>query len=99
MRRAFSPLAIVSLTLFFTACTGAQWTKPGADDTSARADEEACRNQVQRRMGPVLPPGAGTDPRFGPPMGGSQSERVMQAGQDVAHCMREKGYKLTPDGS
>jgi len=99
MRHAFYPVAIVSLTLFFTACSGAQWTKPGADDASARADEEACRNEVQRRMGPILLPGAGTDPRFGSPMGGTQSERVMQSEQEIGRCMRDKGYRLAPDAS
>jgi len=89
--------AILFLTLFFTGCTEAHWTKPGADEAAATADEQACRNEVQRRMGPIVLPGAGGDPRFGPPMGGSQSERVMQAAQDVGRCMRDKGYTLTPE--
>jgi len=98
MPRRKSLPAILFLTLFFTGCGGAHWTKPGADDATAAADEQACRNEVQRRMGPIDLPAAGGDPRFGPPMGGSQSDRMMQAAQDTGRCMRGKGYTLTPDG-
>src|SRR5262249_9633817 len=98
MTRALIFLPVLFLTLFFTACTSAQWTTPGAHAAQAHADEEACRNEVQRRMGPILLPGAGAvDPRFGAPMGGSQSERVMEAAQDVTRCMRAKGYNLTTE--
>ena len=91
--------AICQLVLL-SGCAGVRWDKAGADEAATARDEQECRAKaraaVQRSGSLAIPPVS--DPRFGPPAGGTQSERLMQAEEDVGACMKEKGYQLVPDG-
>ncbi|MGH8765552.1 MAG: hypothetical protein ACRET8_07525 [Burkholderiales bacterium] len=92
--------AVLFLTFFFTGCTEMQWQKAGADEASMARDEQECHAKARanaQRSGPVALPPVG-DPRFGPPMGSSSSDRLMQANEELARCMKEKGYRLVPEG-
>ena len=92
--------AVLLLTFFFTGCADVQWQKPGADQAATDRDEQECTALARRnaqRSGPLALPPVG-DPRFGPPMGTSQSDRLMQANEDLSNCMKEKGYRLVPEG-
>jgi hypothetical protein len=100
MRRVFPPLAILVLTFFFTGCAEVAWRKEGADQAATERDEMECQAIARRnaqRSGPVALPPVG-DPRFGPPMGTSQSDRLMQANEDMTDCMKGRGYRLAPAG-
>jgi hypothetical protein len=100
MRRVLSLPAVLILTLFFTGCADLRWEKAGADLATADRDEQECHARARRnaqRSGPVALPPVG-DPRFGAPMGTSQSDRLMQANEDLAACMKERGYRLVPEG-
>jgi len=91
-------LAVMGLA----SCAGdMQWRKSGADEAAAMRDEQECRAIARRnaqRSGPMALPPPGMDPRFGAPAGGSQSERLMQAEEELGSCMRERGYNLVPVG-
>jgi len=100
MVRVAPLLATLILTFFFTGCAELRWEKAGADPATTDRDDQECTAIARRnaqRSGPIaLPPVC--DPRFGAPMGTSQSDRLMQATEDQANCMREKGYRLVPEG-
>jgi hypothetical protein len=89
---AFS-LAIMGLY----GCAGVHWYKAGADEAALTKDLGECRRQAQARLGVNMGPPPSGDPRFGPPPGPSQADRMMQEAQAHDACMREKGYALVPD--
>ena len=92
-------LTAICQFVLLSGCAGVRWDKAGADETAIARDEQECRAKVRaavQRSGSLAIPSV-SDPRFGPPAGGTQSERLMQAEQDFGACMEEKGYKLVPD--
>jgi hypothetical protein len=99
MRDAKIRFFAIALAVGLYGCGGVHWHKAGADQAALSKDLGECRRQAQARLGAAgsLGPPPSGDPRFGPPSGPSQADRMMQETQAHDACMREKGYALVPD--
>ena len=92
-------IATVLTVLAIGACGEVRWAKSDLDAATLDQDLKTCRTVAAERaarMGALLPPSSGYDPRFGAPPGPTQMDQRMQERQIEERCMRDKGYALVP---